>query len=67
MSYFLNNVDKENNFIEASKSKYFVDKSLLIEQLNELIRGINKFICITRPRRFALLPGRRVRATRAYI
>ena len=55
MSYFLNNVDIENSFTEASRNKYFVDKSLLIEQLNGLIRSMNKFVCITRPRRMSLI------------
>ena len=52
MSYFLNNVARENTFVETSRNEYFVDKSLLIEKLNKLIRTSGKFVCITRPRRF---------------
>ena len=52
MSYFLNNVDKENNFIEITRDKYFVDTSELINKFNTLIRTSGKYLCITRPRRF---------------
>ena len=52
VSYFLNSIDKENNFVEISRDKYFVDKSKLITKFNTLIRTSGKFVCITRPRRF---------------
>ena len=52
MSYFLNNVKKENNFIQASRNEYFVDKTELIDKLNGLVGEADQFVCITRPRRF---------------
>ena len=52
MSYFLNNIDKKNDFILATKIKYFVDKTELICKLNKNVGALNRFVCITRPRRF---------------
>ena len=34
------------------KAKIFVDKSLIIAELNELVNSREKFLCISRPRRF---------------
>ena len=51
--YFLNNVDKNNEFIFITKNKYFVDKTGLIEKLNTVMdEHKHRFICVTRPRRF---------------
>ena len=44
MSYFLNNVKKENQFIKTTRKKYFVDKSLLIEKLNTLVGEADQFV-----------------------
>jgi len=52
MSYFLNNIDKNNQFIKTTRDEYFVDKSELIEKLNKLVGTAKQFVCITRPRRF---------------
>ncbi len=52
MSYFLNVPIKNNSFTEAANYKYFVDKSILIDKLNDCISSPNKYVCITRPRRF---------------
>ena len=52
MSFFLNNITKENDFILATKIKYFVDKTELICKLNENVGVLNRYVCITRPRRF---------------
>ena len=52
MSYFLNNIDKNNQFIKMTRKKYFVDKSGLMEKLNALVGEADQFVCITRPRRF---------------
>ena len=52
MSYFLNNVDRNNQFIKMTKDEYFVDKSELIAKLNTLVGTAKQFVCITRPRRF---------------
>ena len=51
--YFLNNVDKNNEFIFITKNKYFVDKTRLIEKLNTVMdEHKHRFICVTRPRRY---------------
>ena len=52
MSIYLNTNKCFENFKELYKSKYFVDKSLIIENLNERIGTSDKYLCITRPRRF---------------
>ena len=39
-------------FQDTLNSKIYVDKSLLIEEISSQIRTSNKYICITRPRRF---------------
>ena len=52
MSYFLNNVNENNQFIKMTKEDYFVDKSKLISKLNRLVGSARQFVCITRPRRF---------------
>lgn len=52
MPYFLNTPITNNSFTEVANYKYFVDKSELIEKVNENIKTPSKYICITRPRRF---------------
>ena len=52
MGYFLNNIDKINQFTKETKGKYFVDKSGLIEEINKLVGMSSQYVCITRPRRF---------------
>lgn len=52
MAYFLNNINKVNQFSKTTKEKYFVDKSKLIEKMNELVGTASQYVCITRPRRF---------------
>ena len=52
MAYFLNNDFKNNEFELASKDKFFVDKTRLIKKINSLIGIKDRFVCITRPRRF---------------
>lgn len=37
---------------QSRKSQIFVDKSMLISELNKLIDSENKFVCVSRPRRF---------------
>ena len=39
-------------FKEAVKSEIYVDKTGLIENTNKVIGTLQKFICISRPRRF---------------
>ena len=37
---------------QARKSEIFVDKSMMIAELNKLVDTENKYICVSRPRRF---------------
>lgn len=50
MGIYLNpgNID----FQQALNSKIYVDKSMLIEYANSVIYTEQKFICVSRPRRF---------------
>ena len=50
MSFYLN---KSNDlFFDSINADIYVDKTMLIGNCNRLIRKPNKFMCITRPRRF---------------
>ncbi len=49
---YLNANSSMINFQKTLKRKIYVDKSLLIEPLNELIGTDECYICVTRPRRF---------------
>ncbi|GHV24191.1 hypothetical protein FACS189465_0970 [Clostridia bacterium] len=52
MPYFLNADTIKNSFTEVAKYKYFVDKTKMIKDINECIETPDKYLCITRPRRF---------------
>ena len=52
MPYFLNTPIVNNSFTEVAIYQYFIDKSVLIEKVNECMGTPNKYLCITRPRRF---------------
>ena len=52
MAVYLNTNRALENYKSLYKSKYFVDKSLIIENLSELIGTSDKYVCVTRPRRF---------------
>ena len=52
MTIYLNTNAACENYKELISSKYFIDKSNIIEKLNEFISTSNKYICITKPRRF---------------
>ena len=52
MAIYLNTNIPLENYKELCRKKYMVDKSLIIEKLNDLIGISDKYICITRPRRF---------------
>ena len=65
MGLYLNSKKTHNNYQEIVKSDYFVDKTGLLEELipivgpgedassDSLLSGqSNKYICVTRPRRF---------------
>ncbi len=49
---YLNTQDGYENFKMLVANKIFVDKSMILEELNEIIDTTDRFICITRPRRF---------------
>ncbi len=40
------------NLKMSKKNQYYVDKSMIISKLNELVESENRFICVSRPRRF---------------
>lgn len=40
------------NFRETLSQKIYVDKTMMIAALNEIMRSGNKYVCISRPRRF---------------
>jgi len=50
MGSYLNPGNK--GFLDSLQSKIYVDKTLLIEKINELINTQQRFICVSRPRRF---------------
>ncbi len=52
MSIYLNTNKPLENYKRLFNTEYFVDKSMIIENTNKLINTANKYICITRPRRF---------------
>lgn len=64
MGLYLNSKKPQDNYREMAKTAYFVDKTLLLRELiplvetdEEILRQAeansgNKYICITRPRRF---------------
>ncbi len=40
------------NFVEMINAKIYVDKTMMINAVNDLMKSGNKYICISRPRRF---------------
>ena len=52
LSIYLNTSKAFDNYKELTNEKYFIDKSLIIELINERIFTKSKYICLTRPRRF---------------
>ncbi len=52
MTMYLNTNKSLENYKALMASEYFIDKSLIIENLNERVGTSDKYICITRPRRF---------------
>ncbi|EHJ01156.1 AAA-ATPase-like protein [Clostridium sp. DL-VIII] len=52
MAIYLNTDKPFENYRELVNEEYFVDKSFMIKLINEKISTKNKYICITRPRRF---------------
>lgn len=52
MGLFLNSRNSYENFRELVQDTYFVDKSLIIQELIPSFGKKNRYFCITRPRRF---------------
>ena len=52
MTVYLNTDKPLENFKYLLNSKYYVDKSNIIYKLNEIINTENRYVCITKPRRF---------------
>ncbi len=50
MGIYLNPTNRE--FSEAFRKEIYVDKSLLIEKVEYLKEKVNKYVCVSRPRRF---------------
>ena len=50
MGFYLN--PSKEGFAQAKRSKIYVDKSGLIAYTNEVLRTEQKYICVSRPRRF---------------
>ena len=50
MGIYLN--PDNDGFIQAVRSKIYVDKTGLIEHTNELLNTEQKYVCVSRPRRF---------------
>lgn len=52
MGYYLNNEDAYHKYKEIVNGRYFVDKSSILTEIIPLMRTAQKYVCITRPRRF---------------
>lgn len=52
MAIYLNTNAAYKDFQMLRNDKYFVDKSGLIEKVSERIRTKNRYLCVTKPRRF---------------
>ena len=50
MAFYLNK--SNDSFFDVLNSKIYIDKTTLIKETNEVIRTNNKFMCVTRLRRF---------------
>lgn len=52
MAVCLNTESADKMYRMMSRDKYFVDKSGMIEIVNERINTMNRYLCVTKPRRF---------------
>lgn len=52
MAIYLNTNMAYKDFEMLSNDKYFVDKTGMINKINERIKTKNRYLCITKPRRF---------------
>lgn len=51
MALYLNTAAPFKDFQMLKNDRYFVDKSGIIEKINERVKTKNRFLCITKPRR----------------
>lgn len=52
MAVYLNTNVAYKDFQMLSREKYFVDKSAMIAKVSERIYTKNRYLCVTKPRRF---------------
>ena len=52
MGFYLNPNNPVASYHKECNSPYFVDKSMILEELSSRIETSTKYVCITRPRRF---------------
>ncbi|WP_297635952.1 AAA family ATPase [uncultured Clostridium sp.] len=52
MALYLNTDKPLENYKKLINAEYFVDKSNIIEKINKVINTTDRYICVTRPRRF---------------
>lgn len=52
MNSYLNTATALENYKQLVRSKYFIDKSNIIEKINNNLETSDKYICVTKPRRF---------------
>lgn len=52
MGMYLNNRAAYDAYMEISNDPYFIDKSLLLADLFKVMKTSQRYVCITRPRRF---------------
>ena len=64
MGFYVN--PKNRGFWESIRSKIYVDKTGLISCTNEYINTEQKFICVSRPRRFGKSMALKMPAAAAY-
>lgn len=52
MGFYLNSINPVDSYNKEWNSPYFVDKSMILEELSGRIQTSTNYICVTRPRRF---------------
>lgn len=52
MGVVINPKSQLDLYLKLYNDPYFVDKSLILEKLNQMIKSIGCYVCVTRPRRF---------------
>lgn len=52
LNSYLNTATALENYKQLVRSKYFIDKSNIIEKINNNLETSDKYICVTKPRRF---------------